>query len=49
MRLLSSRRRHPAAKALLLVSGLFLMGALYSVIAPPAQVLVVSPVKLTMP
>ena len=38
MRLLSSRRRHPAAKALLLVAGLFLMGALYSVIAPPAQV-----------
>jgi ubiquinol-cytochrome c reductase cytochrome c subunit len=39
VRLLSSRRRHPAAKALLLVAGLFLMGALYSVIAPPAQVL----------
>ena len=38
MRLLSSRRRHPAAKALLLVFGLFMMGALYSVIAPPAQV-----------
>ena len=38
MRLLSSRRRHPAAKALLLVAGLFLMGALYSVIAPPAKV-----------
>jgi ubiquinol-cytochrome c reductase cytochrome c subunit len=38
VRLLSSRRRHPAAKALLLVAGLFLMGALYSVIAPPAQV-----------
>ncbi len=38
VRLLSSRRRHPAAKALLLVSGLFLMGALYTVIAPPAQV-----------
>ena len=38
MRLLSSRRRHPAAKALLLVSGLFMMGALYTVIAPPAQV-----------
>ena len=38
MRLLSSRRRHPAAKALLLVFGLFVMGALYSVIAPPAQV-----------
>lgn len=37
MRLLSSRRRHPAAKALLLVAGLFLMGALYSVLAP-AQV-----------
>jgi mono/diheme cytochrome c family protein len=39
VRLLSSRRRHPAAKALLLVAGLFLMGALYSVIAPPAKVL----------
>jgi ubiquinol-cytochrome c reductase cytochrome c subunit len=39
VRLLSSRRRHPAAKALLLVAGLFLMGALYSVIAPPAHVL----------
>jgi ubiquinol-cytochrome c reductase cytochrome c subunit len=38
VRLLSSRRRHPAAKALLLVFGLFVMGALYSVIAPPAQV-----------
>jgi ubiquinol-cytochrome c reductase cytochrome c subunit len=38
VRLLSSRRRHPAAKALLLVAGLFMMGALYSVIAPPAQV-----------
>ena len=38
VRLLSSRRRHPAAKALLLVFGLFMMGALYSVIAPPAQV-----------
>ena len=32
------RRRHPAAKALLLVAGLFVMGALYSVMAPPAQV-----------
>ena len=30
VRLLSSRRRHPAAKALLLVFGLFMMGALYS-------------------
>src|SRR5512133_3637572 len=38
VRLLSSRRRHPAAKALLLVAGLFLMGALHSVIAPPAKV-----------
>ncbi len=38
MRLLSSRRRHPAAKALLLVFGLFMMGAFYSLIAPPAQV-----------
>jgi len=34
---LSSRRRHPAAKALLLVLGLFVMGALYSVLAPAGQ------------
>jgi len=34
---LSSRRRHPAAKALLLVLGLFVMGALYSVFAPAGQ------------
>jgi ubiquinol-cytochrome c reductase cytochrome c subunit len=38
VRFLSSRRRHPAAKALLLVLGLFVMGALYSVLAPAAQV-----------
>ena len=38
MRFLSSRRRHPAAKALLLVLGLFVMGALYSVLAPAGQV-----------
>jgi quinol---cytochrome-c reductase cytochrome c subunit len=38
VRLLSCRRRHPAAKALLLLAGLFVMGALYSLIAPPAQV-----------
>jgi quinol---cytochrome-c reductase cytochrome c subunit len=38
VRLLSSRRRHPAAKALLLVFGLFIMGALYTALAPPARV-----------
>jgi quinol---cytochrome-c reductase cytochrome c subunit len=38
VRLLSSRRRHPAAKALLLVCGLFMMGALYALAAPPAPV-----------
>ena len=34
MRFLSSRRRHPAAKALLLVAGLFVMGALYTACSP---------------
>jgi ubiquinol-cytochrome c reductase cytochrome c subunit len=38
VRFLSSRRRHPAAKALLLVFALFVMGALYSVVAPASQV-----------
>lgn len=38
MRFLSSRRRHPAARALLLVLGLVAMGALFSVFAPAAQV-----------
>jgi len=38
VRLLSSRRRHPAAKALLLVLGLLVMGALYTVVAPTNQV-----------
>ncbi|WP_375431614.1 c-type cytochrome [uncultured Friedmanniella sp.] len=38
MRFLSSRRRHPAAKALLLVLGLIVMGALYTVFAPAPQV-----------
>jgi ubiquinol-cytochrome c reductase cytochrome c subunit len=38
VRFLSSRRRHPAAKAMLLVLGLFVMGALYSVLAPAGQV-----------
>ena len=38
MRFLSSRRRHPAAKLLLLVFGLFVTGALYTVLAPTAQV-----------
>ena len=37
MRFLSSRRRHPAAKALLLVFALFVMGALYTVVAPTSQ------------
>ncbi|SDS05483.1 menaquinol-cytochrome c reductase cytochrome c1 subunit precursor [Friedmanniella luteola] len=37
MRFLSSRRRHPAAKALLLVLGLFVMGAFYTVLAPAGQ------------
>jgi ubiquinol-cytochrome c reductase cytochrome c subunit len=35
---LSSRRRHPAAKALLLVFGLFVMGALYAVFSPAQPV-----------
>nr|WP_239579902.1 cytochrome c [Microlunatus panaciterrae] len=35
---MSSRRRHPAAKGLLLVLALFTMGALYSLVAPAAQV-----------
>jgi ubiquinol-cytochrome c reductase cytochrome c subunit len=38
VRFLSSRRRHPAAKALLLVFALFVMGALYTVVSPSAQV-----------
>ena len=38
MRLLISRRRHPAAKVLLLVFGLFVMGALYSVVSPASKV-----------
>jgi ubiquinol-cytochrome c reductase cytochrome c subunit len=38
VRLLSSRRRHPAARALLLVLALFVMGALYTVLAPVSQV-----------
>ena len=38
MRFLSSRRRHPAAKPLLLVLALFVMGALYTVVAPTEQV-----------
>ncbi|MGI8456499.1 MAG: cytochrome bc1 complex diheme cytochrome c subunit [Propionibacteriaceae bacterium] len=37
MRLLTSRRRHPAAKALLLMFALFLVGALYTVVAPAAR------------
>jgi len=38
VRFLSTRRRHPAAKALLLVFALFVMGALYTVLAPATQV-----------
>ena len=38
MRFLSSRRRHPAAKGLLLVFALFVMGALYTVVVPTTQV-----------
>jgi ubiquinol-cytochrome c reductase cytochrome c subunit len=38
VRFLSSRRRHPAAKALLLVFALFVMGALYAALAPASQV-----------
>ena len=37
MRFLSARRRHPAAKVLLLVFALFVMGALYAVVAPAAE------------
>lgn len=38
MRFLSARRRHPAAKALLLTFALFVMGALYTVAAPASRV-----------
>ncbi|HET9649415.1 MAG TPA: cytochrome c [Microlunatus sp.] len=38
MRFLSSRRRHPAAKVLLLVAGLFVMGASWAALAPSQQV-----------
>lgn len=38
MRFLSSRMRHRAAKPLILVLALFLMGALYAVVAPSQQV-----------
>ena len=38
MRFLTSRRRHPAAKALLLVLALFVMGALSTLLAPTEQV-----------
>ena len=34
MRFLSTRRRHPAAKPLVLLLALFLMGAVYSVVSP---------------
>ena len=38
MRFLSSRRRHPAAKPLLLLLALFLVGALYATLAPATKV-----------
>ena len=38
MRFLSSRRRHPAAKLLLLVAGLFVMGATFAILAPSQHV-----------
>ncbi len=38
MRHLSARRRHPAAKGVLLVFALFLMGSLYAVVAPSPKV-----------
>ena len=38
MRFLSSRRRHPAAKFLLLVAGLFVMGVSWAGLAPSQQV-----------
>lgn len=37
MRFLSSRRRHPAAKVLLLVAALFAVGAIYAAVAPTEQ------------
>ena len=37
MRFLTARRRHPAAKVLLLVFALFVMGALYAVVAPASK------------
>lgn len=37
MRFLSARRRHPAAKVLLLVTALFLVGAVYAAFAPSEQ------------
>jgi ubiquinol-cytochrome c reductase cytochrome c subunit len=37
VRFLSSRRRHPAAKVLLLVAALFAVGALYAAVAPTEQ------------
>jgi len=38
VRFLSSRRRHPAAKPLLLLFALFLVGALYATFAPATKV-----------
>lgn len=37
MRFLTARRRHPAARALVLVFGLLVMGALYSALAPSSK------------
>jgi len=37
VRFLTARRRHPAAKVLLLVFGLFVMGALYAAVAPASK------------
>jgi ubiquinol-cytochrome c reductase cytochrome c subunit len=38
VRFLSSRRRHPAAKVVLLLLALLVMGALYTLVAPPTKV-----------
>ena len=38
VRFLSARRRHPAAKPLMLLFALFLVGALYSAVAPATKV-----------
>ena len=38
MRFLSSKRRHPAAKVLLLLFALFILGGLYNTVAPAERV-----------